>query len=217
MSDDHDHDHPHAPPSDDYDAPPETYYEKLAAAVTELLVEKGVFEPNDVVREVEALDSRTAAVGARVIAHAWNDEAYKARLLADGSSAIRELGLSTGYDETRLTVKENTPSVHHVVVCTLCSCYPRSLLGLPPSWYKSSAYRSRVVREPRAVLAEFGLRISDDVAIHVLDSTANSRFLILPMRPAGTEGWSEEQLAKLLTRESMVGTGVPNSPSVAHA
>jgi nitrile hydratase len=156
------------------------------------------------------MDSRTPARGAKVVAHAWADPAYKARLLADGNAALEEIGLDRGL--YKLVVVENTPSVHNVIVCTLCSCYPRWLLGLPPDWYKSRNYRSRVVREPRTVLEEFGLELPGDVTVRVHDSTADMRYLVLPARPAGTEGWSEEQLAALVTRDTMVGVAVPRSP-----
>ena len=154
-------------------------------------------------RTVEAMDARSPALGARMVARAWTDSEYKTRLLADGSAAARELGIDVG--GTRLLVVENTPSVHNMIVCTLCSCYPRMVLGLPPDWYKSKPYRSRAVREPRAVLAEFGTDIPTDVEIRVHDSTADMRYMVLPRRPEGTEHLSEESLAKLVTRDAMVG------------
>jgi nitrile hydratase len=186
---------------------PSTYYEKLTAAVMELLVEKGFFTAEDVRREIEAMDERCPERGPRMVARAWIDPAFKARMLEDGSAAMRELGLDPG--DMRLMVVENTPSIHNVIVCTLCSCYPRMLMGPPPAWYKSRPYRSRVVREPRKVLAEFGLQIPDEVTIRVHDSSADLRYLVLPMRPAGTDGWSEERLAALVTRDAMIGTAVP--------
>lgn len=182
---------------------PHGYYQYLADAVRELLIEKDVFSADDMRRAIEAMDSRTPAQGARVIARAWVDPAYKARLLADGSAAVEELGIDMG--TTKLVVVESTPTVHNIIVCTLCSCYPRMLLGVPPSWYKSREYRSRVVREPRAVLAEFGTKLSDDVDVRVHDSTADMRYLVLPMRPAGTGEMGEEELAALVTRDTMVG------------
>lgn len=182
---------------------PHGYYQYLADAVRELLIEKDVFSANDMRRAIEAMDSRTPAQGARVIARALVDPAYKARLLADGSAAVEELGIDMG--TTKLVVVESTPTVHNIIVCTLCSCYPRMLLGVPPSWYKSREYRSRVVREPRAVLAEFGTKLSDDVDVRVHDSTADMRYLVLPMRPAGTGEMGEEELAALVTRDTMVG------------
>ncbi|MCZ6576349.1 MAG: nitrile hydratase subunit alpha [Gammaproteobacteria bacterium] len=182
---------------------PHGYYQYLADAVRELLIEKDVFSADDMRRAIEAMDSRTPAQGARVIARALVDPAYKARLLADGSTAVEELGIDMG--TTKLVVVESTPTVHNIIVCTLCSCYPRMLLGVPPSWYKSREYRSRVVREPRAVLAEFGTKLSDDVDVRVHDSTADMRYLVLPMRPAGTGEMGEEELAALVTRDTMVG------------
>lgn len=182
---------------------PHGYYQYLADAVRELLIEKDVFSANDMRRAIEAMDARTPAQGARVIARALVDPAYKARLLADGSAAVEELGIDMG--TTKLVVVENTPTVHNIIVCTLCSCYPRMLLGVPPSWYKSREYRSRVVREPRAVLAEFGTKLSDDVDVRVHDSTADMRYLVLPMRPTGTGEMGEEELAALVTRDTMVG------------
>jgi nitrile hydratase subunit alpha len=179
------------------------YYRRMQAAVEELLILKGVVTAADVDRQVEAMASRSPERGARLVARAWVDPAFKARALADGSAAAGELGLEVG--PLRLIVVENTPDVHNVIVCTLCSCYPRMLLGIPPEWYKSRAYRSRTVREPRAVLAEFGTHVPDGVRIRVHDSTADMRYLVLPMRPAGTETWSEERLVGLVTRDSLIG------------
>jgi nitrile hydratase len=179
------------------------YYRRMQAAVEELLILKGVVTAADVDRQVEAMASRSPERGARLVARAWVDPAFKARALADGTAAAEALGLEVG--PLRLIVVENTPEVHNVIVCTLCSCYPRMLLGIPPEWYKSRAYRSRVVREPRAVLAEFGTHIPEGVRIRVHDSTADMRYAVLPMRPAGTEGWSEERLAGLVTRDSLIG------------
>jgi len=152
------------------------------------------------------MDGRNAGRGAQMVAQAWLDPAYAQRMLVDGSKAAEEIGLDVG--PLKLVVVQNTPSVHNVIVCTLCSCYPRMLLGLPPDWYKSRNYRSRVVREPRAVLAEFGTAIADDVQIRVHDSTADMRYLVAPMRPEGTENWSGAQLARLVTRDSMIGVAL---------
>jgi nitrile hydratase len=203
---DHDHPHPHAtrPDHDDH----LSYYQALEVAVRELLIEKGILSADEVRRQVEDMDSRTPARGAKVVAHAWSDPAYKARLLTDGNAALEEIGLDRGL--YKLVVVENTPSVHNVIVCTLCSCYPRWLLGLPPDWYKSRSYRSRMVHEPRVVLEEFGLKLPDDVTVRVHDSTADMRYLVLPARPAGTDGWSEEQLASIVTRDTMVGVARPD-------
>ena len=189
---------------------PLTYFQLMEISLRELLVEKGVVTEEEVAEEVEAMRKRGYERGARVVARAWVDPEYKKRLLANGTEACEELGLEI--PALKLLVVENTPEVHNAIVCTLCSCYPRMLLGIPPEWYKSRNYRSRMVREPRAVLAEFGLEIPEQVAIRVHDSTADMRYLVLPMRPAGTEGWSEEKLATLVTRDSMVGTGLPLSP-----
>jgi nitrile hydratase len=181
----------------------------MEAAVRELLIDKGVITAEDVRRQVENMDGRNAGRGAKMVARAWVDPAYKQRMLADGSKAAEEIGLDVG--PLKLVVVENTPAVHNVIVCTLCSCYPRMLLGLPPDWYKSRNYRSRVVREPRAVLAEFGTVIPDDVLIRVHDSTADMRYLVVPRRPKGTENWSEAELAGLVTRDSMIGVALADN------
>ena len=213
MSHDHDHtqDHAHVhryPPRPDQDDTL-TYYRAMEAAVRELLIDKGVLTAEDVRRQVENMDGRNAGLGARIVARAWLDPAYKQRMLADGSEAAEEIGLDVG--PLKLVVVENTPTVHNVIVCTLCSCYPRMLLGLPPDWYKSRNYRSRVVREPRAVLAEFGTVIPEDVLIRVHDSTADMRYLVAPRRPQGTENWSETELARLVTRDSMIGIALADA------
>jgi nitrile hydratase subunit alpha len=205
MHDHHDHDHPHET-LPDADAA-STYYERLETAVRELLIAKGVFSGDDMRRTVETIDSQTPALGARVVARAWVDPEYKKRLLANGSKAVEELGIPMG--QTLLVVVENTPAVHNFIVCTLCSCYPRPVLGLPPDWYKSKAYRSRAVREPRGVLAEFGTTLPEGVQVRVHDSTADMRYLVLPMRPPGTEEMDEAALAELVTRDSMIGVTLP--------
>lgn len=197
----HDHDHPHDP-IEMADAP--GYYEVMETAIRELLIDKGLIAANDIRRQIEVLDSRTPAVGAQVVARAWTDSAFKERLLADGRAGCEELGI-TFYDDTQLIVLENTEQVHNLIVCTLCSCYPRPVLGLPPDWYKLKPYRARAVSEPRKVLAEFGTVIRDDVEIRVSDSTAVVRYLVLPRRPAGTEGWSADALAAIVTRDAMIG------------
>jgi nitrile hydratase len=191
---------------------PSSHDEAFERALRELLIERGLFDQADVDARVELILSRRPALGARVVARAWADAAYKARLLADGSAAVRELlGIELG--SLRLVVVENTPSVHNLIVCTLCSCYPRMLLGLPPDWYKSVAYRSRAVREPRAVLAEFGTVLPDGVAVRVHDSTADMRYLVLPMRPPGAEGLDEAACAALVTRDAMVGVSIVRTPA----
>jgi nitrile hydratase len=186
------------------------YYQLLGLALKDLLIEKGVLGADEIRRAIEARDAVTPAQGARIVARAWRDPAYKARLLADARAAVAELGIDPG--DTNLVVVENTPKVHNVIVCTLCSCYPRMILGLPPSWYKSREYRARVVREPRAVLAEFGTAVpaSQDVRVH--DSTADLRYLVLPARPPASDALDEEALAALVTRDCMIGVTRPIAP-----
>jgi nitrile hydratase len=188
---------------------PFTYYQLMETSLRELLVEKGIVTDAQVNEEVAAMRARTPERGSKVVAKAWVDADYRKRLLANGTKACEELGLQI--PGLNLVVVENTPQVHNAIVCTLCSCYPRVLLGIPPDWYKSRNYRSRMVREPRAVLAEFGLSIPDTVQIRVHDSTADMRYLVLPMRPKGTEGWSEERLADIVSRDSMIGVAVPSA------
>ena len=200
----HDHPHPHQPDHDDT----LTYPRKLEIAVRELLIQKGLFSADEVRKVVEDIESRSPEGGARVVARAWSDPKFRQALLEDGTAACEAMGFEMALYDVKLTVVENTPQVHNMIVCTLCSCYPRMLLGLPPAWYKSIAYRSRAVREPRVVLREFGLELPDTVAVRVHDSTADLRYLVLPMRPAGTEGMSEADLAKLVTRDSMIGTAI---------
>ncbi|HEX2661778.1 MAG TPA: nitrile hydratase subunit alpha [Candidatus Acidoferrum sp.] len=174
-------------------------------ALESLLVEKGIVDRNALDALVDTYENKIGPRnGARVVARAWADPGYKARLLADATSAIAELGYASNQGD-RMLVVENTPKVHNVIVCTLCSCYPWPVLGLPPVWYKSAPYRSRVVIDPRGVLREFGLELAEDVEVRVWDSTAELRYLVLPERPAGTENLSEEQLAALVTRDAMVG------------
>jgi len=184
-----------------------------AAALEALLVEKGLISTDAIDAVVDLYENDVGPQnGARVVARAWVDDAYRERLRANGTAAIAELGYS-GFEGGTMVVVENTPEIHNVIVCTLCSCYPWPVLGLPPSWYKSSAYRSRVVAEPRAVLAEFGLTLDPAVEVRVWDSTAEVRYLVLPLRPPDTEALSEEELASLVTRDSMVGTGVVTNPA----
>lgn len=203
----HGHDHDHAPgdghdPIESVERP--GYYEVMETAIRELLIAKGLIAANDIRHQIEVLDSRTPALGARVVARAWSDPDFKARLLADGRKGCEELGISF-YDDTLLIVLENTEQVHNLIVCTLCSCYPRPVLGLPPDWYKLKPYRARAVSEPRKVLAEFGTILPDDIEVRVSDSTAVVRYLVLPRRPEGTEGWSEDALAAIVTRDAMIG------------
>ena len=208
----HEHDHgqdAHAPIMEKGEL---TYYEKRVQAIQALLIEKGVVTADEVRRAVEDMDSRTPAMGAKIVARAWVDPAFKAHLLADAKSAVAELGVDTG-SLIRIVAVENTDTLHNVVVCTLCSCYPRAILGLPPDWYKSLNYRARVVKEPRAVLQEFGLDLDSHVEVRVYDSTADMRYLVIPARPAGTESLSEEDLAALVTRDSMIGVAKARTPN----
>jgi nitrile hydratase len=214
MSDSHGHSHPHGQPhpfQPDIEDSALTHHQLLELAVGELLMEKGVFTGDEFRRTLEDIDSRNPGDGARVVARAWVDVEFKKRLLADTAAAAAELGVDAG--TIPIMTMANGPDVHNVIVCTLCSCYPRLLLGLPPDWYKSRAYRSRVVREPRAVLEEFGTTIPEDTEVRVHDSTAELRYMVLPMRPEGTEGMSEDELAKLVTRDSMIGVTLPDNPS----
>ena len=211
---DHDHDHPH-------DHEPITHGDEPAAAtrvraLEELLVEKGVIQREDVRQGVDWLVSRSPSDGARLVARAWVDPDFKQQLLADARGAALELGLDPGPAPVVVAL-ENTDEVHHLVVCTLCSCYPRALLGPPPDWYKSLPYRSRAVSDPRGVLEEFGLDLDDDVELRVVDSTADIRYLVIPARPRETEGLSEDELAALVTRDSMIGVAQPQMPSAARS
>jgi nitrile hydratase alpha subunit len=208
----HDHDHPHGHnhPHDPIEVTQGAgEYEIMVHAIKELLIEKGVITGEDIRKTLEFMDSRTPALGAKVVARAWTDRQFKQRLLADGTAAAAEMGITMG--EAKLIVVENSKDVHNVIVCTLCSCYPRTVLGLPPDWYKSRNYRSRVVAEPRAVLKEFGTEIPDSVVLRTHDSNADMRYLVLPERPAGTESWSQEQLAAIVTRDCMVGVAFPKA------
>ena len=186
---------------------PYSYYQLMETSLRELLVAKGILTDAQVDEQVAAMRARQPERGARVVARAWVDAEFRKRLLANGTAACEELGLEI--PALRLVVVENTPQVHNAIVCTLCSCYPRVLLGIPPDWYKSRNYRSRMVHEPRAVLEEFGLRIPENVQIRVHDSTADMRYMVLPMRPKGTEGWDEARLAGIVSRDSMIGVAVP--------
>jgi nitrile hydratase len=190
---------------------PLSYFQLMEISLRELLVEKGVLTNEQVDAEVEAMRHRTPERGARVVAKAWTDASFKKRLLENGTKACEELGLEI--PALKLVVVENTPQVHNAIVCTLCSCYPRMLLGIPPDWYKSRNYRSRMVREPRKVLAEFGLAVPENTQIRVHDSSADMRYMVLPMRPAGTDGWNEERLAGIVNRDSMIGVALPKGPN----
>ena len=201
---DHDHDHPHQP---DVDAVPPTHHQLLTEAIAALLVEKGVVTADELRRQLEEIDAKSPAAGARMVARAWVDTGFRDRMLANVNEAAAELGIDAGGIPIRAVANE--AGVHNLIVCTLCSCYPRLLIGLPPDWYKARAYRSRAVKEPRTVLREFGLELPEGVAVRVHDSTADLRYLVLPERPAGTEGWGEERLAALVTRDCMIGVAVP--------
>ena len=215
---DHDHDHDHGDGNGPHRHPPAPDIElseraKRSLAIHELLVEKGVIGPEDLRQSMDR-SNRSPSDGAKVVAKAWTDPVFKERLLDDSLGAIGELGYEFP-EFTGLSVLENTEEVHHIVVCTLCSCYPGALLGAPPDWYKSLPYRSRVVIEPRSVMAEFGFDPGDDVEVRVMDSTAELRYLVLPLRPEGTEGMSEEELAGLVIRDSMIGVRAPLTPDHA--
>jgi nitrile hydratase subunit alpha len=184
-------------------------------ALETILTEKGYVDPAVLDQIVENAETKIGPhIGARIVARAWHDPEFKRRLLADATEAVNALA---GHDpvSAHLIAVENTPQTHNVVVCTLCSCYPWSVLGLPPVWYKSAPYRSRTVIDPKGVLAEFGVKLPADTEIRIWDSTAETRFLVVPMRPAGTDGWSEDELARLVTRDSMIGTGLAKSPAEA--
>jgi nitrile hydratase alpha subunit len=217
MSHDHDHDHhdghtagisghpPH--PAQPDDVSPPGRYELMILAMRDMLIEKGLVTPDQIRRGFEILDSWQPSRGAQIVAHAWLDTDFKKRLLNDGNAAVAEFGINMG--EARLTVVENTDTVQNIIVCTLCSCYPRAVLGLPPDWYRSKSYRSRVVAEPRQVLKELGTEIADDMTIRVHDSLADLRYVVLPKRPAGTDGWSQDRLASIVTRDCMIGVANP--------
>jgi nitrile hydratase len=214
MSDDHqhahDHDegHAHGPhPTREDDDVALSYGEAKFLALKGLLIEKGIITTDEVRRRQEINERGTPHQGARMVARAWLDAAFKARMLHDGKAAAKELGIEV--TEAELMVIENTPDTHNLIVCTLCSCYPRSLLGEPPAWYVSKAYRSRAVREPRKVLREFGLTLADSVEVRVHDSNADLRYIVLPMRPKGTEEMSEAELAALVSRDCLVGAALP--------
>ena len=208
MSHGHDHDHPHETIS----LAGEPLVAARVRALEELLLERGVLEREEIRARVDWLDSRTSADGARLVARAWIDDGFKERLLADAREAALELDLDPGPSPVVVAL-ENTETVHHMVVCTLCSCYPKALLGPPPDWYKSLPYRSRAVSDPRGVLREFGLTLGNDVELRVVDSTADIRYLVVPRRPAGTESLDEDALAGLVTRDSMIGVAVPLAPA----
>ena len=208
--DHHDHLSPSGHPFRADNDHPLGYWQTMEIAVRELLIEKGVTTAAEIARQIDAMDNRTPANGAAVVARAWTDPDFRVALQHDASVATSEMGFDIG--PMKLIAVENTADLHNIVVCKLCSCYPRNLLGLSPDWYKSRAYRSRTVREPRRVLAEFGVTLPETTQIRVHDSTADMRYIVIPARPDGTDGWSTDDLAHLVTRDSMVGTGLPKSP-----
>ena len=211
----HDHDHDHGHDHGGHHERPATESELRARALEALLVERGLVSTDAIDAVVEYYENDVGPQnGARVVARAWVDPEYRTRLLSDGSAAIAELGYG-GVEGEHMVVVENTPDIHNVIVCTLCSCYPWPVLGLPPTWYKSEAYRARVVAEPRAVLGEFGLELDPDVDLRVWDSSAEVRYLVLPERPEGTESLDEEQLAELVTRDAMIGVARIAAPAPA--
>ncbi len=214
---DHDHDHSGMSPSghpyrEDQDRTL-SYWQAMEIAARELMIEKGVVTADEVAAQIDAMDARSPARGAALVARAWLDPEFRKLLLTDAPAASTELGIDIG--PLNLIAVENTDKVHNVVVCTLCSCYPRDLLGLPPDWYKSRAYRTRAVREPRRVLAEFGVEVPQDVTVRVHDSTADMRYIVIPARPEGTDGLDEAALATLVTRDSMIGVGVAQASETA--
>jgi nitrile hydratase len=199
----HDHGHDHTTFQPDITEPSEDW-EFLEITLRELLIDKGVITAREVQDQIEAWEKKSPEGGAKIVARAWTDRAFRRRLLEDGNAAVAEMGFEV--EALKLIALENTNKLHHMVVCTLCSCYPRPLLGMPPLWYKSREYRSRAVREPRAVLKEFGTTLPKSMEVRVVDSTADCRYLVVPRRPQGTEGMSEAELADLVSRDSMIGT-----------
>ncbi|CUV03650.1 MAG: nitrile hydratase subunit alpha [SAR202 cluster bacterium] len=193
------------------------YYSKRAQAMQALLIEKGVCTLDDILTMADKIDSRSPEDGAKILAHAWVDPDYKKRLLANAEAAFLELGYDLPETSPKITVLENTDDVHNMAVCTLCSCFPRAIIGRPPAWYKELSYRSKVVVDPRGVLQEFGTVLDEATQVRVIDSSADYRYLILPNRPAGTENMTEEELAKLITQESMIGVGLALSPEAVSA
>jgi len=204
----HDHDHHHH----DHDHSELSETQLRVRALETVLTEKGYVDPKALDAIIEAYETKIGPRnGAAVVARAWTDPAFKTALLADASKAVATLGHVARVGDHLIAV-ENTPTTHNMIVCTLCSCYPWEVLGLPPVWYKSSPYRTRAVKDPRGVLADFGVTLPKATEVRVWDSTAETRFIVLPMQPKGTEGWSEEKLAELVTRDSMIGTGLPKEP-----
>ncbi|MGE5524178.1 MAG: nitrile hydratase subunit alpha [Rhodospirillaceae bacterium] len=213
MSTHHDHEHPghdHARTfQPDIEDSPFTHYQVMAQALGDLLIEKNVFTADELRRQIEIQDTRTPAEGAKLVARAWVDGGFAAWLARDVNAAAESIGIPAG--DIPIRALFDTPSLHNVIVCTLCSCYPRQLIGLPPAWYKSREYRSRMVREPRSVLAEFGTTLPDDMELRVHDSTADQRYMVVPLRPAGTEDWDQARLAQIVTRDCLIGVTLPRA------
>jgi len=212
---DHDHGHDHDGKPIQEDTLPSLEAQILETAVRELLIDKGVVSGDEIRRAIEFMDTRGESLGAKIVVRAWTDPDFKELLLSNSADALREFGIDMKPME--LCVVENTDEVHNMVVCTLCSCYPRPILGIPPAWYKRRDYRARAVREPRAVLREFGTELSDAMQVRVHDSNADLRYLVLPQRPEGTEDWTAEQLEALVTRDSMIGVSDVLDPAEARA
>lgn len=208
----HTHGEPHDHSLQTEHRPPDPEIALMEMALRELLIEKGIFSAVELQRAIETMEARGLARGAAIVARAWVDPTFSDRLFRHANLAVAEFGVNMGLAE--LVAIENTPDCHNLIVCTLCSCYPRALLGIPPGWYKTKAYRSRAVLEPRVVLAEFGLVLPHDIRVRVHDSTADLRFIVVPQRPVGTEGWSDEQLARLVTRDSLIGVAQALEPAV---
>lgn len=213
MSDHHHHGHDHDPhaPIEEAGGPPNRH-ELLEMALRELLIDRGMISAAEVTAAIQDMEQRRPDAGARLVAHIWNDPAFRQRALADGKAACRELGIEVDVAPD-LMIVENTPQVHHAIVCTLCSCYPKAVLGVPPAWYKSPAYRARMAHDPRGVLREFGTELPAGQELRVVDSTAEVRYLVVPVRPEGTEGWSEAELERLVTRDSMIGVSPALTPA----
>ena len=209
MNEHHHHDHEHGhhhPKQPDLEDQPITYYKVMTEALADLLVEKGIFSADELRAQMEQQDTRAPIFGAKLIARAWKDEAFKARLIADVNGAAAEMDIDAG--DIPIRGVENTDDVHNVVVCTLCSCYPRSLIGLPPDWYKSPEYRARVVRQPRRVLSEMGLELSPDIGVRVWETSAETRYMVIPLRPSGTEALGVDDLSALVTRDALIGVAL---------
>ncbi|HKK30438.1 MAG TPA: nitrile hydratase subunit alpha [Alphaproteobacteria bacterium] len=207
----HDHDHEHDHSLTFQPDHPDTEYDFLEMAIRELIIEKGLLTAQQIQQQIDEMESRSIENGQELIVRAWTDPGFKQRLLDDGVRVLKDMGIKMEH-QPEVKVVENTANVHNVIVCTLCSCYPRSVLGVPPAWYKKKAYRSRVVLEPRQVLREFGTDLPDNVEVRVHDSTADLRYIVLPMQPSGTDNWTTDQLKPLVTRDSLIGVAPARAP-----